>query len=60
MMDTSDKTSSRKNVPQYTKLVEYSNVEQITIGVPNNYFFGHVDPDGSTNYWSAFCRKYCQ
>jgi len=24
--------------------VENSNVEQIAIGVPNNYFFGHVDP----------------
>jgi hypothetical protein len=24
--------------------IENSNVEQIAIGVPNNYFFGHVDP----------------
>jgi aspartyl-tRNA(Asn)/glutamyl-tRNA(Gln) amidotransferase subunit A len=43
--DASDKISSRKNVPQYTKIVEKSNVEKITIGVPNNYFFDYVDPE---------------
>jgi len=43
-MDASDKTSCRRNVLQFTKIVENSNVEQIVIGVPNNYFFGHVDP----------------
>jgi aspartyl-tRNA(Asn)/glutamyl-tRNA(Gln) amidotransferase subunit A len=41
--DPSDKISSRKEVPQYTKNVEKSNVEEITIGVPNNYFFDYVN-----------------
>jgi len=43
--DPSDKISSRKKVPQYTKILEKSNVEKITIGVPNNYFFDYVDPE---------------
>jgi aspartyl-tRNA(Asn)/glutamyl-tRNA(Gln) amidotransferase subunit A len=43
--DPSNKISSRKNVPQYTKIVEKSNVEEIRIGVPNNYFFDYVDPE---------------
>lgn len=42
--DPSDKVSSRRKVPQYTKILEKSNVEKITIGVPNNYFFDYVDP----------------
>jgi aspartyl-tRNA(Asn)/glutamyl-tRNA(Gln) amidotransferase subunit A len=43
--DPSDKISSRKKVPQYTKIVEKSNVEGITIGVPNNYFFDYVNSE---------------
>jgi aspartyl-tRNA(Asn)/glutamyl-tRNA(Gln) amidotransferase subunit A len=43
--DPSDKISRRKKVPQYTKIVEKSNVEGITIGVPNNYFLDYVHSD---------------
>lgn len=43
--DPSDKTSSRKKVPQYTKILEKSNVEGINIGVPKDYFFDYVQSE---------------
>jgi aspartyl-tRNA(Asn)/glutamyl-tRNA(Gln) amidotransferase subunit A len=41
----SDNISSRRKAPKYTEILKKSNVEKITIGVPNNYFFDYVDPE---------------
>jgi aspartyl-tRNA(Asn)/glutamyl-tRNA(Gln) amidotransferase subunit A len=41
--DPSDQTSSRKKVPQYTKIIEKSNFEGMAIGVPKGYFIDYVD-----------------
>ena len=43
--DPSDQISSRKKVPQYTKIVEKSNLEGMAIGVPKDYFFDYVDSE---------------
>jgi aspartyl-tRNA(Asn)/glutamyl-tRNA(Gln) amidotransferase subunit A len=50
--DPSDKTTSRKKVPQYTKIVEKSNVGGISVGVPKDYFFDYVQSEvESLFYW---------
>jgi aspartyl-tRNA(Asn)/glutamyl-tRNA(Gln) amidotransferase subunit A len=41
--DPYDQASSRRKIPQYTKIVNKSNAKGFAIGVPKEYFFDYMD-----------------
>ncbi|NAL78313.1 amidase [Nitrososphaera sp. AFS] len=41
--DPYDLASSRRKIPQYTKIIEKSDAKGLAIGVPKDYFFDYVD-----------------
>ena len=41
--DPYDQESSRRKIPQYTKIVEKSNANGLAVGVPKEYFFNYME-----------------
>lgn len=43
--DPYDQASSRRKIPQYTKIVNKSNAKGLAVGIPKAYFFDYVDSE---------------
>jgi aspartyl-tRNA(Asn)/glutamyl-tRNA(Gln) amidotransferase subunit A len=51
-VDPLDETTNQENIPNYTKIIERSTIEKISVGIPKNHFLDYLSPDVERLFYS--------